>query len=99
MNKEDTLGVQVTVKNTGTRAGKEVVQLYITDPIRSVTPPVKQLKGFLSVHLQPGESKIATFHISSRELSFINRDNIRVVEPGEFIARVGKLTASFILVE
>jgi beta-glucosidase len=81
--------VLVTVKNTGSHAGAEVVQLYINDPISTVTTPVKELKGFEKVSLQPGERKTVTFVLGPCELALVDRHMQRVVEPGEFRVMVG----------
>jgi beta-glucosidase len=81
--------VRVRVTNTGTRAGDEVVQLYIRDQVSSVTRPVKELRGFERVTLTPGESKQVTFTLGPDELSMIDRRMQRVVEPGRFDVMVG----------
>ncbi len=81
--------VSVDVKNTGTRAGDQVVQLYIHDQVSSVTRPVKELKGFQRVTLAPGESKTVAFRITPESLRFYNIDMRRVVEPGDFDIMVG----------
>ena len=70
-------------------AGDEIVQMYIRDKISSVTRPVKELKGFERVSLQPGETKTVKFPITREALQFYNRDMQRVVEPGEFDIMVG----------
>lgn len=74
----------VDVTNTGKYAGTEVVQLYVQDKVASVTRPVKELKGFQRVTLQPGETKTVTFSLPVSELAFWNVDMKKVVEPGEF---------------
>ena len=81
--------VTVRVTNTGTRAGDEVVQLYIRDQVSSVTRPVRELRGFERVTLKPGESKRVTFVLGPEELSLIDRRMQRVVEPGRFDVMVG----------
>ncbi len=81
--------VTVNVFNTGTRSGSEVVQLYIRDKVSSVTRPVKELKGFKKVFLQPGESKTINFTITSEELALWDVHKKWVVEPGEFNIMVG----------
>jgi beta-glucosidase len=81
--------VTVRVTNTGTRAGDEVVQLYIRDQVSSVTRPVKELRGFARVTLKPAESKVVTFTLGPAELSMIDRRMQRVVEPGRFDIMVG----------
>jgi beta-glucosidase len=90
-----TVRVDVTVKNTGSRAGKEVVQLYLNERVASVTPPLKRLKRFAKVSLQPGESLQISFELTSEDLSFISADNKRIVEPGVFDVRIGNLQQSF----
>lgn len=79
----------VTVTNTGTRAGDEVVQLYVHDVIASVTRPVKQLRGFQRVTLKPGESKVVTLPIGPESLWLIDQNMQRRVEPGDFEILVG----------
>ncbi len=79
----------VTVTNDGKYAGEEVVQLYITDPVASVTRAVKDLKGFQKIALQPGESKEVSFTIGTEQLSFFNSDLKKVWEPGKFIVHIG----------
>lgn len=79
----------VRVTNTGTREGKEVVQLYIRDMVGSVTRPVKELKGFQKISLQPGESKTVSFTISVNDLKFYNSDLKFVAEPGDFKVMIG----------
>jgi beta-glucosidase len=81
--------VTVDVTNTGSRAGDEVVQLYIRDDVSSVTRPIKELRGFERVSLAPGEKKTVKFTLGPQELSLINRDMKRVVEPGTFTVMVG----------
>jgi beta-glucosidase len=81
--------VSVDVRNTGARAGDEVIQLYIRDRISSVTRPVQELRGFQRVTLAPGESRTVTFTLTPRALQFWNADMRRVVEPGEFSIMVG----------
>lgn len=80
----DSLQVSVTVTNTGKYAGEEVVQLYTRDVVASVTRPVKELKGFNKIMLQPGEKKEVTFVIHPDDLSFLDGNLHRTVEPGMF---------------
>ena len=84
-----TVTVQVDVTNTGKRAGDEVVQVYIRDEVSSVTRPVKELRGFERISLQPGELKTVSFQLGPEALQFYNRDMKRVVEPGRFTVMVG----------
>jgi beta-glucosidase len=90
-----TIHVDVTVKNTGAREGKEVVQLYLNERFASVTPPLKRLKRFAKVSLKPGESRQVSFELMSDDLSFIGADNKRTVEPGVFDVKIGALQQSF----
>lgn len=85
---EDIL-VSIDVTNTGNREGKEVVQLYSSDLYASLTPDVKRLRRFEKIALKAGETKTVTFKLNVNDLSFINLDNKRVVEPGDFIFQVG----------
>jgi beta-glucosidase len=86
---EGTTTVTVDVTNTGRRSGAEVAQLYIRDEVSSVTRPVKELRGFHRVTLDPGKTATVTFTLGPDELSFLNRDMHRVVEPGSFKIMVG----------
>jgi beta-glucosidase len=90
-----TVHAEVTVKNTGDRAGKEVVQLYLSKRFASVTQPLRRLKRFAKVPLQPGESRHLSFELTADDLSFIGMENKRIVEPGTFDVRVGGLQQSF----
>lgn len=90
---QESVKVSVTVSNTGDRAGKEVVQLYIRDLYASITRPVKELRGFEKVELQPGESKTVTFTLNSKDFAFYNSEMEKVVEPGTFEVMVGGSSA------
>ena len=84
-----TATVRCTVKNTGTRAGDEVVQLYIRDVLASVARPVMELKGFQRVSLAPGASTTVTFTVGPEQLRLLDRDLKWLVEPGAFRIMVG----------
>jgi beta-glucosidase len=84
-----TLKATVTVTNTGSTAGEEIVQLYIADLAASVTSAVKELKGFQKIILQPSESKQVTFNITTNDLKFYNSNLKYDWEPGEFIIYIG----------
>src|SRR5215216_1467342 len=90
------LTVSVEVENTGKRTGDEVVQLYIRDLVASMTRPVKELKGFQRVTLQPGEKRRVEFVLAQEHLGFWNREMRYVVEPGEFRVMVGANSAELI---
>lgn len=94
INPDGSLKVSVEVKNTGTRAGDEVVQLYIRDVAASVTRPVKELKGFSRVALAPGEKKTIEFVLTPELLGFYNRERRFAVEPGKFRVWVGTDSAA-----
>jgi beta-glucosidase len=85
----DKLTVSVDVENVGRRTGDEVVQLYIRELAASMTRPVKELKGFQRVTLQPAEKKRVEFVLTAAQLGFWNREMRFVVEPGEFKVMVG----------
>ncbi|WP_340022045.1 glycoside hydrolase family 3 C-terminal domain-containing protein [Paenibacillus sp. FSL K6-1096] len=86
----DTVQVSVTVKNTGSRAGKEVVQLYVSDVESSVIRPLQELKGFAKIELQPGEERVVTFTLDKRSFAYYN---VQLgdwhVESGQFQIAVG----------
>jgi beta-glucosidase len=83
------VAVSVTVKNVGSRAGDEVVQLYVRDDFASVTRPVKELKHFKRIHLKPGESQQVRFTLKPADLAFYNVAMKWVVEPGTFTIYAG----------
>ncbi|MGI9069364.1 MAG: glycoside hydrolase family 3 N-terminal domain-containing protein [Pyrinomonadaceae bacterium] len=89
------VSVSVTVTNSGRRAGKEVVQLYLNDLVASLSPPGKRLKRFAKVYLEPGQSRTLTFKLRSEDLSFIGANNKPVIEPGEFEVMIGGLKDKF----
>ena len=94
---DGSIQVSVTVKNSGEMAGKEAVLLFVSDLVRSVTPPVKQLKGFKKISLKAGESKQVSFTLNADDLSFIGQDLKRVTETGAYKVSVGALTKKFML--
>jgi beta-glucosidase len=81
--------IRVTVANTGSRAGKEVVQLYVRDLVASRSRPVRQLKAFEKIALAPSEARTVTFRVPARDLGFHLADGAYVVEPGAFQVWVG----------
>ncbi|MBW2061646.1 MAG: fibronectin type III-like domain-contianing protein [Deltaproteobacteria bacterium] len=85
--------ISCTVRNTGDRAGDEVAQLYLQDLTASVTRPVKELKGFVRLSLQPGEAKQVSFYVPADLLSFTGIDYKRIVEPGAIKVMVGSSSA------
>lgn len=89
MTANETITVKVNLKNVGEVEGAEVVQLYLNDSHASVTRPVKELKGFKKLSLQPSESQEVTFELTRDELGFYDNYGNWVVEPGEFIVYVG----------
>jgi len=95
MKAGDKLTAHVQVKNTGSRAGAEVVQLYIRDVAASAGPrPVRELKGFQKIQLNPGESRDVTFTISNEELGYFDPAGHWLVEPGKFQVWISKDSAS-----
>ena len=87
---DETATLSVEVTNTGQRAGDEVVQFYVHDVLSErVTRPVKLLKGFQRVTLEPGETRTVTFPVGKEQLQFLNESMQNVVEPGQFELMVG----------
>jgi beta-glucosidase len=92
---KDTIGfnehleIKISLTNTGKRAGKEIVQLYIQDVVGSITRPVKELKRFEHIILSAGETKKVSFKLSSKDLEFTNHKIIRGAEEGDFNVWVG----------
>jgi beta-glucosidase len=87
--------VTVDVTNTGTCAGKEVVELYTSDLYASLTPPLKRLRAFTKIELQPGETKLVKFELCAADLAFVNGASQLGTEPGEFEVLVGSLKVKF----
>lgn len=85
----ENLTAKITVKNTGDVAALETVQVYFRDLVSSVMMPVKNLIAYQQVELQPGESKEVIFQFDRMDFSLVNREEERVVEPGEFVLMVG----------
>ena len=83
------LTASVTITNTGEIAGEEIVQLYIRDLVGTSTRPVKELKGFQKIKLQPGESKVVTFTLGEEDLKFYNSELKYVAEAGDFKVFIG----------
>lgn len=81
--------VAVTVTNTGKYEGEEVVQLYVRDEVASITRPIKELKGFEKIKLNPVESKTVTFDVKDEQLGFYNNQMKFIVEKGDFTLMVG----------
>lgn len=88
--------VQATVKNVGSRAGDEVAQLYVTDMYASVKTRVMELKDFVRIHLQPGESKTVSFEMTPYDISLLNDRMDRVVEKGEFKIMIGGMSPDYV---
>ncbi len=89
MEENGAITVTVPVTNKGKMAGKEVVQLYLRDLVASRTRPVKELKGFEMVELQPGETKDVTFNITNKMLEFYNANREWASEEGRFEVFIG----------
>ena len=99
----DSLTIQAVVTNAGDVGADEVAQLYVRDLVGDVTRPVKELKGFRRIRLQPGESRTISFALTPLDLAFYGQDMELMIEPGEFHVWVGGssdagLQASFTLV-
>ncbi|MDR0798987.1 MAG: glycoside hydrolase family 3 C-terminal domain-containing protein [Dysgonamonadaceae bacterium] len=89
LNSKQEIVISVDITNTGNRSGREVVQLYSADLYASLVPDVKRLRRFEKIELKAGETKTVTFRLILDDLSFINLQNQRVVEPGDFHFQIG----------
>ena len=92
---KDTLTVQLKVSNTGARAGQVPIDLFVSDQVASVIPPMKKLRKFKTIHLAAGASKQVTFTLHKEDLSFVNTALETVTEAGEFEIAIGDKTARF----
>jgi beta-glucosidase len=97
ISQSEELPVSVTVKNTGRRAGDEVVQLYLSDLVASIAPAGRRLKRFARISLAPGEERTVNFILRQEDLSFIGINNRPVIEPGDFEVMIGGLRSRFTL--
>lgn len=88
-NWDEKVTVKISVENTGERAGKETVQLYVRDLVSTIARPVRELKAFKQVELDPGQGQTVTFELSRDDLSFYDRNGRLTFEPGEFEIFVG----------
>jgi beta-glucosidase len=86
---DETLTLSFTLANTGKFAGEEVVQLYIQDPVASISRPVKELKNFRKIMLEPGQMTDVTMEITTADLKFYNSDLKYDWEPGDFVVFIG----------
>jgi beta-glucosidase len=91
------MNVSVTLSNSGQRAAKETVILYVRDVVATIAPPGKRVKRFAKVYLEPGQSRALTFTLRRDDLSFIGADDKPTVEPGDFEVIVGNLRDKFTL--
>jgi beta-glucosidase len=92
---EESVQVSVKVRNAGRRSGKEIVQLYLRDVVSSVTTPVKALKGFRKVALEPGEEREVSFTLGPAELCLVDADMRETVEAGDFEVTIADLRGTF----
>jgi beta-glucosidase len=99
ISKSDTLRISVDVKNSGKLSGKEAVLLFVSDEVASISPPVKQLKQFKKVNIEPGKTEKVEFKLTSNDLQFVNRNNQWITEPGFFTVSIGNQTIRFKLAQ
>jgi beta-glucosidase len=95
MGENDVLEVSIRVTNTGDRDGQHAIDLYVSDLYASLSPAVKKLRRFTKIDLDAGEAQTVRFELLKEDLSFVNADLQRVVEPGEFKVSVGDQSANF----
>lgn len=89
VNGGEAVHISLEIRNSGTVAGDEVVQLYLRDEFASIPRPVKELKGFKRLHLDPGETKQITFHLDTKQLAFYDENLSLILEPGVFKVMIG----------
>lgn len=92
---KESLLITIDIANTGHREGKEVVQLYTSDLVASITPDVKRLRRFQKISLEPGEKRTISFSLTADDVAFINAENKKVTEPGTFKIQIKDLTDTF----
>ena len=90
----DTMTISAELTNNGSMAGDEVVQLYVRDLVGNVTRPVRELKGFRRVHLEPGDSTTVEFALDTDDLAFFGRDNEMLLEAGDFHVWIGGVSTT-----
>lgn len=91
----ETIKGSVKVLNNSTRAGMEVIQVYVSDLVASLTPPVKRLRSFSKIMLQPGEMQTVQFEIPVNDLAFVNQQEQWLIEKGEFTLTINQLSQTF----
>jgi beta-glucosidase len=94
VSRHGSIKASVTVRNTGSRAGDEVVQLYIHDPVASISQPVRRLRGFERVTLAPGQARMVTFTLDKSDFGFFDDRGRLVVEPGQIDVYAGSSSAA-----
>jgi beta-glucosidase len=87
--------ISVQIKNDSDRPAKEVVQVFVSDLVASITPSVKRLRAFRKVYLEAGETKTIEIEMPIAVLAFVNKDLKWIVEPGEFLLQVNTLKQKF----
>jgi beta-glucosidase len=92
-----TVHAEVTISNTGTRAGDDVVQLYLHDPVASISQPVRRLRGFQRVTLAPGQTRTVSFEIDRSDFGFYDNSGRFVVEPGTIELYAGDSSAATLM--
>ncbi|KAF0197324.1 MAG: beta-glucosidase-like glycosyl hydrolase [Bacteroidetes bacterium] len=91
----DIIAGSVKVTNTSAIPGMEVVQVFVSDLVATMTPPVKRLRAFSKIMLQPGETQTVNFEIPVNDLAFVNSDNLWTIEKGDFMLTIDKLSVAF----
>ena len=94
-NVNDTIQISVKVKNTGAVKGKEVVQVYVSDVVASLTPDVKRLRAFDKIELNVNEEKVVSFKIPLNDLAFVNTNKKMTLEKGKFVLKINSLQQDF----
>jgi len=95
--KSEKVVISVDVENTGNVEGKEVIQLYVSDLVASITPSVKRLRGFVKIELAPGDVATVKFNLNPYDLAFVDQNMNWTVESGEFEIDIAGLKEKFVL--
>ena len=93
----DTISVSIEITNSSSLNGKEVIQVFVSDTVASITPSVKRLRAFKKVLIEANSSQTVEFNIPISELAFVNLNNKWVVEPGCFVIKIGDLEKAIVV--
>jgi beta-glucosidase len=93
----ENLSISISIRNTGNRSATDIVQLYVSDLVATIPPPIKRLRGYKKVFLPRGETTKVSFLLPISDLAFVDKNGHMALEPGEFEISIGDLRQTFIL--